>query len=283
MTGWQGDRVKNTQYAIRNTQYAIKSLYMLALAEGEGVGTAYEYFAKRLVLRPWLKRLSPIKRMLIAGLPEKYGSSLDFLLLAEELGVTAVIVDERPEAIEKLQNSLTAAQSQNWLTGCQPETCVVADIAALAEVKPPFDLVVSSEVLQRLAEADRQAYVKRGMELGTAVALFCPNAGNPAHTNLSGLNGLHLSELEALVTRSPTHPVTVSPGHLVTVSGYIDMPPFPPGIVRDEDQRAQASNGRLEAFAMWGLGYYARLERLIPTPIRRRQSHIVYVLALKNS
>ncbi|HID50644.1 MAG TPA: class I SAM-dependent methyltransferase [Anaerolineae bacterium] len=251
--------------------YSIKSLYTPALAEGEGVGTAYEYFAKRLVLRPWLKRLPSVKRMLIAGLPEKYGSSLDFLLLAEELGATAVVADDRPEAIEKLQKSLAAAQSQNWLTGCQPETRIVADMGALAEVDAPFDLVISSEVLQRLTEAERQGYVARALDLGTAVALFCPNAANPAHTNLSGLSGLHLNELQALVTPSPHH--------LVTLSGYIDMPPFPPGIVRDEDQRAQASSGQMEAFAMWGLGYYARLEKVIPASVRRRQSHIVYILA----
>ncbi|NKQ37126.1 MAG: class I SAM-dependent methyltransferase [Chloroflexi bacterium] len=264
----------NLQSPISNLQslmYSIKSLYTPALAEGEGVGTAYEYFAKRLVLRPWLKRLPPIKRMLIAGLPEKYGSSLDFLLLAEELGAAAVIVDDRPEAIEKLQNSLAAAQAQDWLTGCQPETRIVADMSALAEVEPSFDLVISSEVLQRLTEAGRQTYVARVVALGTAVALFCPNAANPAHTNLSGLNGLTLDELSRLVTLSPCHPVTLS--------GYIDMPPFPPGIVRDEDQRAQASSGRMEALAMWGLGYYARLEKVIPASVRRRQSHIVYVLA----
>ncbi len=249
--------------------YSIKSLYTPALAEGEGVGTAYEYFAKRLVLRPWLKRQPPIKRMLVAGLPEKYGSSLDFLLLAEELGATAVVADDRPEAIEKLQNSLSTAQAKNWLTGCQPETRIVADMSALAEVDPPFDLVISSEVLQRLTESDRQTYVKRVMGLGTAVALFCPNADNPAHTNLSGLSGLHLEELQSLFPSS------------LAKSGYIDMPPFPPGIVRDEDQRAQASSGRMEAFAMWGLGYYARLEKVIPTSVRRRQSHIVYVLAVK--
>ncbi len=255
--------------------YSIKSLYTPALAEGEGVGTAYEYFAKRLVLRPWLQNLPPVKRMLIAGLPEKYGSSLDFLLLAEELGATAVVADDRPAAIERLQNSLAAAQSQNWLIGCQPETHVVADISVMVEMDSSFDLVISSEVLQRLVESDRQVYVERVVELGTAVALFCPNADNPAHTNRSGLHGLHLNELQTLVTQPPSH--------LVTVSGYIDMPPFPPGIVRDEDQRAQASSGRMEAFAMWGLGYYARLEKLIPTSIRRRQSHIVYALATKNS
>jgi hypothetical protein len=57
------------------------------------------------------------------------------------------------------------------------------------------------------------------------------------------------------------------------------MPPFPPGIIRSEEQRAQATSGSLEAFAMWGLAYYARLEHWLPTAVRRRQSHIVYALA----
>src|SRR5690606_30513282 len=78
---------------------SIKALYALALAEDEGVGTAYEYFAKRLVLRPWLRQQPPVRRLLVAGLPEKYGASLDHLLLAEELGATAVVVDDRPPAL----------------------------------------------------------------------------------------------------------------------------------------------------------------------------------------
>ena len=68
----------------------IKSLYPLALAEGEGVGTAYEYFAKRLVLSSWLAKLPTVRRLIIAGLPEKYGSSLDFLLIAQEMGVASL-------------------------------------------------------------------------------------------------------------------------------------------------------------------------------------------------
>jgi hypothetical protein len=62
-------------------------------------------------------------------------------------------------------------------------------------------------------------------------------------------------------------------------AGYIDMPPFPPGITRSDDQREQATSGRLEAFAMWGLQQYARGERLLPRALRQRQSHIVYALA----
>jgi hypothetical protein len=86
-----------------------------------------------------------------------------------------------------------------------------------------------------------------------------------AHTNISGLAGVTLTEMQALVGSEAK-------------TGYIDMPPFPPGITRTEDQREQATSGTFEAIAMWGLGYYARLEHFLPTAVRRSQSHIVYAL-----
>ncbi len=62
--------------------HSIKALYALALAEGEGMGTAYEYYAKRLILGRWLAERPRPASILIAGLPQKYGASLDLLLLA---------------------------------------------------------------------------------------------------------------------------------------------------------------------------------------------------------
>ena len=250
------------------TSFSIKSLYALALAEGEGVGTAYEYYAKRLALGRWLKQVGRPKRMLVAGLPQKYGSSLDFLLLAEELGAEVTVADERPFALDKLQSSLEAARAVGWLTAVFPHTCLVANLADLSEIDGPFDLCISAEMLQRMAPADRPRYAARLRELGTAVALFAPNEDNPAHTRISGLDGLTLAELQSLFPTS----------HQPPAIGYIDMPPFPPGIIRSEEQRAQATSGKLEAFAMWGLGYYARMEHWLPTAVRRRQSHIVYAL-----
>lgn len=253
------------------TSFSIKSLYALALAEGEGVGTAYEYYAKRLALGRWLKQIGRPQRMLVAGLPQKYGSSLDFLLLAEELGAEVTVADERPSALDKLQSSLEEARAVGWLTAVSPHTRLVADLAGLGELDGPFDLCISAEMLQRMTPADRPRYAARLWELGTAVALFAPNEDNPAHTQISGLDGLTLAELQSLFT-----------GHQLPATGYIDMPPFPPGIIRSEEQRAQATSGKLEAFAMWGLGYYARMEHWLPTAVRRRQSHIVYALAAGN-
>lgn len=251
--------------------YSIKSLYTPALAEGEGVGTAYEYFAKRLVLSRWLKQYPAPKTMLIAGLPEKYGCSLDFLQLAADFQCAVRVVDDRPAALEKLQNALTTVQQQGWLTTLQPTLQLVADLARLDELVDSFDLCICSEVLQRLPPDSRPAYANRLLELGTAVSIFTPNGDNPAHTHISGLSGLPLHALRALfhASRFTFH---------TSQFGYIDMPPFPPGITRSDEQRSQASSGKFEALAMWGLGYYARLEHFLPTAIRRKQSHIVYAL-----
>lgn len=245
---------------------SIRSLYPLAMAEGEGVGTAYEYFAKRLVLDKWLSGLTVSGDILIAGLPEKYGASLDFLLLAAELGQEVVIVDERPEALEKSKRSLAAAKEMGRLKSVHPSYLQTADLTILSELSGRMGLCISSEVLQRLPESERPNYWQRLRELAPAAAVFAPNADNPAHTNLSGLAGVRLTDLRQIVgTAAKTN--------------YIDMPPFPPGMTRTEGQRERAESGRMEAIAMWGLGWYARLERLFPEQIRRSQAHIVFALS----
>jgi hypothetical protein len=246
----------------------IKSLYPLALAEGEGVGTAYEYYAKRLLLAPFLKRGPRPARILVAGLPEKYGSSLDFLLLAAELGARVVVADHRPAALAKSQRSLAAAQQQALLADVAPHYVQVPGLAGLGGVDGPFDLALSCEVLQSLPAGERPAYWQRLRALAPAVALFAPNGGNPAHSKLTGLQTLSLAELGALVADTPAAEV-----------GLVDLPPFPSGMTRSAEQRQQAATGKVEEIVMAGLGYYARLEKFLPAPVRRRYAHMVYALA----
>ena len=264
--------------------YTIKDLYALALAEGEGMGTAYEYYAKRLALGRWLKGRSRPASLLIAGLPEKYGASLDFLLLAGELDAAVTVVDERPAALARLRGAL-AQLAGSSLPLAQP-VCLLADLPGLAGLAGRFDLAVSSEVLQRLAAAERPAYVAALRARAAALALFAPNADNPAHTGRSGLGGVRLDEMSALMqaTADRRRPnaageAAVSRRPSAVVSGYIDMPPFPPGITRSDEQREQATQGAFEAAVMGGLRVYAHGERLLPGGLRRRQSHIVFALA----
>jgi hypothetical protein len=260
--------------------YSVKDLYALALAEGEGMGTAYEYYVKRAALDRLLTGRPKPETMLIAGLPEKYGASLDFVLLAGELGAAVTVVDERPAAIARLQGALAALAGRTDLPLRPPAALLLTDLDTLSAIAGHFDLALSSEVLQRLSPAGRQSYVSRLGTLASAAALFCPNAGNRAHNTHSGLAGLRLEEIRTLTAdhRRPTASslaVSRQPSAVVS-SGYIDMPPFPPGITRSAGQREEATSGRLEALAMWGLGRYARLERYLPESLRRRQSHIVY-------
>ena len=246
---------------------SVGKLYPFALAEGEGVGTAYEYLAKRLVLSSWLKEGVKPKKVLIAGLPQKYGCSLDFALLADEVGAELTVIDERPEALEKFERSLEAIRAQGQLTALSWESRVTADLSNLAADEDRFDLALSSEVLQRLDDSARGKYLNEVQLVASRVAVFCPNAENPAHTNLSGLSGITKEELAETA------------GEEAFRTGFIDMPPFPPGLTRTDEQREQATTGRLEAMAMVVLGAYVRLERFIPARIRRQQSHIVFALS----
>lgn len=257
--------------------YSIKDLYPLALAEGEGVGTAYEYFAKRLELIPWLKRYPHPQTILVAGIPEKYGASLDFLLLAAEIGASVTVVDDRPPALQKAEDAVETAQSQGLLNNLQPDFRLVTDLHLMADVLGPFDLILCSETIQRIPDGDRSAYLSGLLQMSSHLALFMPNDDNPAHTNQSGLTGLRFDELQELIIQS-SEQQNLSAAQLSVESGYIDMPPFPPGITRTEEQREQATSGRSEAIAMWGLGYFARMERFFPLGWRKGKAHIVYAL-----
>lgn len=248
------------------TQYSIKDLYALALAEGEGMGTAYEYYAKRRLLKPWLKQQTAVRSILIAGLPERYGLSLDFLLLATELGAAVTIASEHPESFDRLLGARELLLREGLFRLAEPEAVAVSSLADLPEVAGRFDLALTSEVLQRLTAEERRRYAQRLAEISSAVAMFAPNADNAAHTNRSGLSGVTLAEMQQLTGRGSA------------ATGYIDMPPFPPGITRSDEERERATTGTFESAVMWGLGQYVRGEAWLPTSVRRAQSHIVYAL-----
>ena len=247
----------------------IKQLYTLALAEGEGAGTAYEYYAKRMVLLPWLARGKRPHSLLVAGLPEKYGSSLDLLLLGAEYNSRVTVVDDRSDALDQLSQALAHLASANYFPPLHPQLIQTGDISSLRELGGRFDLAVSSEVLQRLTPEQRLLYTARLQDLAPRLALFSPNAGNESHVGLSGLDGLRSEELGELFDQNTK---------FETITGYLDIPPFPPGITRSEAQREEASTGQLEAFAMWGLGIYARFEKYLPQAARQKWAHIVFCL-----
>jgi hypothetical protein len=255
-------------------KYSIKDLYALALAEGEGMGTAYEYYAKRRVLGRWLAGLPTVQSILVAGLPERYGASMDFVLLATELGARLTIIDDRPEALTRLTTAIQALRKIPAAPHVDTAAVAfVADLRTMLALQDTFDLALSSEVLQRLSPTGRISYVNRLGDCARRLALFAPNSDNQAHITISGLEGLSESELIKLMVDMKRIRFPKSRNQVV---GTIDMPPFPPGITRSEAQRAQATRGRSEALAMWGLEGFAYLEEWFPESLRRKKAHIVY-------
>lgn len=246
--------------------WSIKQLYSLALAEGEGVGTAYEYYVKRLTLRRWLAGRPTPQSICMVGLPEKYGFSFDLFLLAHECRATIRVVDPRKERLQQAQNVLAELQQQGILSGLEPKFQAVDSLTDLPWEQTVFDLAVSSEVLQRLDHDLRPSYASDLRRIATAAIVFSPNQDNESHVGISGLGGVTLAEMKKLWPAAQAY-------------GYIDLPPFPPGITRTGDQREHASTGVAEGIAMRGLELYARLEKAVPQAIRRKYAHIVYAFS----
>ncbi len=180
----------------------IRALYPFALAEGEGVGTAYEYVAKAAFVRPLARGLGyegrrGAPRILVAGLPEKYGSSLDFAILAQSLDADLLIVDDRPSAIERAQKAIDVLRRGGRLAALRVKYRTVPTLAEVTKLEP-HDVVLSCEVLQRVEAAARSGFADGLRSLAPRGAVFVPNSENASHLKISGLHGLSSGELSAL-------------------------------------------------------------------------------------
>ena len=246
----------------------ISSLYTLARAEGEGARAAYQYFVKRLALGRWLSFAGRPRRILVAGLPEAYGAGLDLLQLAAGYGARVTVADERPHALSRHFRAWQSAQRQQRLRAVEPTLVQVDSVAELSSLSPVYDLCISSHVLQKLDAPARALYTARLRQLAPAVALFAPNADNAAYRR----QGLHRHELNNLVAAT-----AAQPGRPVPVTGYGDLLPVAPGQSTLDNQQPLTGGPSFTVSALNGLELYARVEPLVPLPIRRHRSHLVYI------
>ena len=252
----------------------IGTLYPATVAEGEGIGTAYEYYVKWKKLARFTRELGRPRSMLVAGLPERYGLSMDFLLLSQALDMQVTVVDDRRQRLEQCQQAAQTLQQEGFFSRLRARFEWVANLAHfnLVEVeKARFGLAVSCEVVQRIPEVERMAYVTNLRKHSDALALFAPNSGNKSHATLSGLCGVSRDELVSYCEEAGGSVVWHD-------QGYIDLPPFPPGLSRSADQRERAMTGRLERTVMQGLQIYSIGENLLPEFIKVRLAHIVYAM-----
>jgi len=253
--------------------FDLECLYDIAKKQDEGLGTAYEYRVKlKLLHRLLTKADCRPESILIAGLPEKYGYSMDLVLLAQALEAKLTVLDERECRLEKFEDlcrGLRAASSDHL-------TLIKTSSWDNFSSGKNHDLIVSCEVLQRLDEGQKISYFNELGHCGKMFVAFAPSAENKSHAKLSGLNTVSLGELEGLLINS---------GLELLSSGYLDAPPFPPGLKlsrRNTDQSGQhQSNHILEKIAMLILGGWSRIERAIPNTVMQRVSHIAYVSGVR--
>ncbi|MBL7200549.1 MAG: hypothetical protein ISS56_10395 [Anaerolineae bacterium] len=247
---------------------SVRDLYPIALWEGEGMGTAYEYSAKLKMLRR-VVGASPPARVMIAGLPEAYGVGMDLALLAALYGSAVVVADDRPEKLETFAAALRSPPLQEWV---DPECFELRPVKTLAHpVQPgdaPYDLWVTTSAIQRLKGARLNAYLAQARDWSLQAVLLAPNADNKAHTTLTRLDGFTLAELTSACK---------GVGLKVEEAGYVDLPPFPPGISRSAEAKEKAAESPIERLAMGVLEGWARGERTLPRALKRRYSHLVYV------
>ncbi len=245
---------------------SIRDLYVYALSEGEGVGTAYEYYVKRRVMRSVLRQveyLGTAARILVAGLPEKYGTSLDFVLAASEMKAKVLVVDDRDAAIARARGAIDPLVASGQLPAVSVEYRKLASMSDLASVGA-HDVALSCEVIQRLTGTERAEYTRALRAAAPRGVVFVPNGENRSHTEISGLSGLDRSSLRDLM------------GPNLCEVGFTDLPPFPPGIRLSNEQRNKASSGTKEAIGMWGLQMYSAAEPYLPAMLKRHVAHIVY-------
>lgn len=174
---------------------SFREMYRLALIEGEGLGTAYEYYVKlRLIIKNL--KVRP-KTALIYGLPEKYGYSLDFFWLAKQLGCKV-----------GLKGPIKSGLKEKLKRAGLPEP----------DKLQKHDVLLTSEVVQSLDFGQLQQF-KELADKAKVTFIFAPNKLNKSHSRLSGLRGFSASEMKRIFGGD---------------CAYLDMPPFPPGIKKQK-------------------------------------------------
>jgi len=254
---------------INKLKISISKFYPINLLEEEGVGQTYEYFVKWRMLRNFFKNNSFPKSMLIAGLPSKYGLSLDLLMLANFFGCSVTVVDERNANIKRLERAVFLLSAQKILSVKDISFVKVNNLLELEKtVRKRFDLVCNSEVLQRLSSLDLNIFLQILSNLSPIGIFFAPNKYNLGHIKFSKLQTLGEEEIiDALDDKMK-----------IISSGYLDFPPFSPGLERSDNARQKAANSRLEKLAMKILEYWGSVEVLSPFFLKKRQSHIIYFI-----
>ena len=248
--------------------FSVADLYPIALMEGEGMGTAYEYSAKLKLLRRLLAAERKPERVMVGGAPEAYGYSLDLALLAHLYGCHVVVADDRAAVLASYERALSSAQLRPWVDGKRFDLRLLDALAQATTAQDPvYDLWVTTSAIQRLDGEGTRAYMAQVRAHAHRALIMAPNGDNRAHLTRTRLRGLALQELVSTCRDAALE---------VLACGYVDLPPFPPGITRSSEAKERAAESKVERVAMGVLEAWSVGERYLPRVLRRRFAHLVW-------
>jgi hypothetical protein len=252
-------------------------MYPYALLEGQGMGTAYEYYAKLRVMHAVFARTGKPHTLVALGLPEKHGYDLDFVLLAHELQASLWLCEDRPAVQDVCQDALAHLPDPSF-----GESVQFVQIDSLTHwpslTGRHFDWAISTAAAQRLPDREIVTYIQNARQIADRMFLFIPNGGNRSHATLSELRGLEMDRVLALCEQAVSGgPPSLTETSRIIAAGYCDIPPFPPGLARSAQAKENAINSPIEAAAMRALEWWCRGEPWFPRPIKRKFAHLNYV------
>lgn len=231
--------------------------------EDEGVGTAYEYLVKYRLLCKIINK-NENSGILIAGLPEKYGYSLDLIMFGKENSLNCEVVDERIEKINRLKQIFERTHKDT----IPVRLCNLCDLENIYPEKH-FDLAFSCEVLQRLSLDEQIQYIRSLKKIAKNIVLFVPNGDNKGHQVYSCLNIITRKEL--------INHFNMADDRRHHDTGYIDMPPWPPGVRKNI---LKGVIGRkICSISLNILQIASAIEPFYPAFIKSGYAHLIYIIA----
>ncbi|OGF46895.1 MAG: hypothetical protein A2231_12635 [Candidatus Firestonebacteria bacterium RIFOXYA2_FULL_40_8] len=242
----------------------MKKFYKVALLEGEGLGTAYEYYVKRRLFIKLLGKEKHLDSFCVFGLPEKYGSSMDFCVLADQVKAGRVVMlDEREEAVKKCSTAVARLKDEKII----PDSLVqVKEGMLLRDDK--YDFITNCDVFQRFNEEETIKMIEGAASNSKLSLFFIPNGFNVSHV--------------AFPARRSINPVDfvkkISDKVKVVRWGYIDMPPFPSGSKLSDEKKNAVKSGLFSFFVFLILRIWSIVEMLTPSFIKKRFAHAFYVV-----
>lgn len=250
----------------RNKKYIRKFFLDLSFAENEGLGMWYEYLAKLRIYPSGHKM-----KVLVLGLPEKYGLGVDNLLFLMKGASSLTIVDNRPHVLANFKKI-----ANNFLKNdANLEILNVDDFTKTNFKRNSFDLVCSSEVLQQFSN-----YIEVIQEMIRVskkyVIFFVSNKFCYAHPKFSGLNSYSLKEVKNELKKIRQIEIKKA--------GYVDIPPYPSGINVSHNKRIKKSFwiGLVKKILIFITPVLIIMETVYPPPLRQCFAHFIFFKLEKN-